>query len=400
MSDQAKQPKNFFLIAGEHSGDALGAKLIEALKARSHPGELTLNGLGGELMEKEGLKPLFPLEEVAIMGPTAILARLPQLVRRVYQCVDSVLAAKPDALIIIDSPEFTHPIAKRVRRKAPHIPIINYVSPTVWAWRPGRARKMKPYVDEVLALLPFEPAYHEALGGPSCHYVGHPLIEKKQWIDALDLESFRVKYNLTEGRKSLLLLPGSRPNEIKHLMQPFKEAAMGLMEKTGPLDLLLPTVASQQKVIEAAIQSWPQKPIIITGEEDKYAAFRQGSAALAASGTVSLELALTQTPMVVTYKFDKYLIILKPLMKARYFALANHIYGDKVFPELIQENCTPENIINELAPLFDETSENYRDQQKHLTQTLNNMVLDGQTPSERAADITLKTIRKKAQQVS
>ncbi len=387
-----RKMKSFYLIAGEHSGDALGSKLMEALKAE-HPGQtIEFKGLGGEGMEAEGLKSIFPMEEVAVMGPTAILARLPFLVRRVYQCVDAVIKAKPDALIIIDSPELTHPIAKRVRKRAPDIPVINYVSPTIWAWRPGRARKMKPYVDEVLALLPFEPDYHRKLGGPSCHYVGHPLIEKKPWIDKLDSEQFRSQHNLKPGQKTLVILPGSRPNEIRHLTKPFGEAIALLIKKVGPLNLLLPTVKSQKQAIAKATESWQHKPLILLGEENKFKSFKLADAALAASGTVTLELALAQTPMVVAYKVDRYLKILKPLMKVDMYALANHVRGQKAFPELIQENCRSDLMAEELALLLDENSSAYKQQKQHLAVILEKLELSGQTPSQRAAELCLETI--------
>ena len=297
-------PYKLHIIAGEHSGDALGGKLMQALKEELGEENVSFQGLGTESMEAQGLKSLFPMEEVAIMGPFAILVRLPNLIKRVHQCVDHVLEHKPDGLIIIDSPEFTHPIAKRVRKKAPDIPIVNYVSPTVWAWRPGRAKKMKPYVDEVLALLPFEPQKHKELGGPSCHYVGHPLIEQKQWISKLNETELIEKLGIEKSAKILTILPGSRSNEIKHLMAPFGEVVGQLNQEIGPIEVLLPMVNSVKEAVKEAIKTWPIRPHIIEGQEDKFRAFKCATAALAASGTVTLELAITGTPMVVAYKYD------------------------------------------------------------------------------------------------
>lgn len=389
------KPKTYFLVAGEHSGDALGAKLMQGLKQLSGAQKPVFKGVGGQAMEKEGLESLFNMEEVAVMGPAAILARLPSLIKRVYQTVDAAIEAKPEALVIIDSPEFTHPIAKRVRKRAPHIPIINYVSPTVWAWRPGRARKMKPYVDEVLALLPFEPAVHKNLGGPSCHYVGHPLIEQRQWIDNLDIMELTKSYNIQRDRPSLVVLPGSRPNEVKHLMSPFGKAIKELTQKTGPLNILLPTVNSvKDDVIEAA-KDWPIEPVIIEGEEDKFRAFKIATAALAASGTVTLELAMTGTPMIVAYKYDFYLHLLRPLIKAEYFALANHILGKKAFPELIQADCTAENIATALAPLFNTSSKERTNQCQDLGRIDQKLFAAGEKPSVAAASATMKAIEKR-----
>ena len=179
------QDLRLFVVAGEHSGDALGAKLMAAINARRR-GRVRYVGVGGPHMAQEGLVSQFPMEEVAVMGPAAIARRLPLILRRIRGTVAAAVAAEPDALVIIDSPEFTHPIARRVRKRRPDIPIIDYVSPSVWAWRPGRARRMRRYVDHVLALLPFEPDAHQRLGGPPCTYVGHPLVERLAWIEGLD----------------------------------------------------------------------------------------------------------------------------------------------------------------------------------------------------------------------
>lgn len=365
---------------------------MQALTERCGTGNVAFEGVGGEAMRAAGLTSLFPMEEVAVMGPAAILARLPNLIKRVYQTVNAAIRAKPDVLVIIDSPEFTHPIAKRVRKRAPHIPIVNYVSPTVWAWRPGRAKKMKPYVDDILALLPFEPAIHKELGGPACHYVGHPLIERKPWIEELDLSSFASDHNLNPDNKSLVILPGSRPNEVKHLMHPFGLAIRQLMQKTGPLNILLPTVNGVKDQVAEAAQTWPVAPTIILGEEDKFKAFKYADAALAASGTVTLELALTGTPMIVAYKYDWYLHLLRPLIKAEYFALANHILGKKAFPEFIQADCTPENIAVALAPLMNNSSRERQNQIAELARIDQKMFAAGEIPSRAAATRTLSGI--------
>ena len=175
-------------------------------------------------MAHEGFVPLFPIEDVAVMGPMSILPRLPRIVRRVYQTVDAALAAAPDAVVIIDSPEFTHPIAKRIRKRAPHIPIIDYVSPSVWAWRPGRAKRMRRYVDHVLALLPFEPDAHARLGGPPCTYVGHPLIEKLDEIQNADAAALARRLGWRQRCPVVLVLPGSRTSEVERLIDVFGEA--------------------------------------------------------------------------------------------------------------------------------------------------------------------------------
>ena len=290
-------------MAGEHSGDALGAKLMAALNERRR-GRIRYVGVGGEQMAQQGLVSQFPLQDVAVMGIGAILGRLPTILRRVYGTAAAVVAAEPDALVIIDSPEFTHPIARRVRRRLPEVPIIDYVSPSVWAWRPGRARKMRNYVDHVLALLPFEPDAHHRLGGPPCTYVGHPLIERMDWISALDTAPLAERLALPADSALLLVLPGSRPSEVSRLMQPFGETLTRLMERGRKFEVVIPVVESVRGLIERQLPAWPKQPHLVTGEEDKFRAFKLARAALAASGTVTLELAVAGTPMVVAYKVD------------------------------------------------------------------------------------------------
>ena len=209
-----------FIVAGEHSGDILGAGLMRELIAR-RKSQVRFIGVGGEAMEAVGLTSLFPLADIAVMGPVAILKALPRLTSRVYRTVAAGVAAKPDIIVIIDSPEFTHPIARRVRKRRPEIPIIDYVSPSVWAWRPGRARKMRPYVDHLLALLPFEPDAHQRLGGPPCTYVGHPLIERLDWIRSHETAPLAERFALEPDVPVLCVLPGSRGSEIVRLIGPF-----------------------------------------------------------------------------------------------------------------------------------------------------------------------------------
>jgi lipid-A-disaccharide synthase len=382
--------RRIFIVAGEHSGDHLGGKLMAALKARSEV-PILFSGVGGEMMEAEGLRSIFPLSDVAVMGPLAILARLPKLVRRVYQSVDAALAADADGVIIIDSPEFTHPIAKRIRRKKPLIPIIGYVSPSVWAWRPGRARKMAPYVDHLLAILPFEPEAHERLGGPPCSYVGHPMIEKLDWIGELDAQELAARLALDPARPVLLVLPGSRPTEVRRLMQPFGETVAALIEKAGPIEVILPVVDSVRPLIEEGLESWSARPHLVSGQDDKFKAFKLARAALAASGTVTLELGLAGVPMVVAYKVDWVAERFRFLLKVPSVVLANLVIGRNVFPELLQEDCTSEKLTEALLPLFGDTPERER-QLAGLATIADKMMLDHGTPSERAAETALAII--------
>jgi lipid-A-disaccharide synthase len=385
------QAKRIFVVAGEHSGDVLGGKLLHALQSKAGREVFTFAGVGGEHMENAGLSSIFPLSDVAVMGPAAIIARLPKLVRRVYRTVEAALAFDPDLLVIVDSPEFTHPIAKRVRQRRPDIPIIDYVSPSVWAWRPGRARKMRPYVDHLLTLLPFEPDAHALLGGPACTYVGHPLIERAAWIDGLETESLRTRLDLTPGVPVLAVLPGSRPSEVSRLMGPFGEAIRLIKRDTGPMEIIVPAVPSVRPLIEEQLSSWPQQPYLVEGEEDKFRTFKLADAALAASGTVTLELGVTGTPMAVAYRVDAIAARLRFLLKVHSVVLANLVLGENVFPEFIQEECTPEKLSAALLPLLKDSSQR-ASQRAALANIREKMFLPEATPSGKAADVIIRIL--------
>jgi lipid-A-disaccharide synthase len=385
------RPVRIWLIAGEESGDQLGAKLMRALKTL-YGGRVSFAGVGGRAMEGEGLASLFPLADIAVMGIGAVVARLPSIVQRVYRTVDAVVAARPDAVVIIDSPEFTHAVARRIRRRAPELPIVNYVSPSVWAWRPGRARRMRAYVDHVLALKPFEPDAHRRLGGPACTYVGHPLIERLAELRPSSGERPPVAADPLR----LLVLPGSRRSEVSRLMQPFG-AAIGLLKSriSRPIEPVLPAVAHLAGDIAERARGWPVTPRIVHGETAKYAAFRSAQAALAASGTVTLELALSGVPMVVAYKVSKLEEQLKYLIDVPSIVLANLILGENVIPERVQWDCTPEKLCAALLPLLADTPERRR-QVEAFARLDTLMAIGDEAPSERAARILRDTIEQRS----
>ncbi len=317
-----------------------------------------------------------------------MLPRLPNIWRRIRQSVAAVIAQQPDALVILDSPEFTHQVAKRVRRQAPHIPIVDYVSPSVWAWRPGRARKMRRFIDHVLAILPFEPEAHARLGGPACSYVGHPLVEKLDWMRNLDAEALRRRLGIAEDRTVLVVLPGSRTSEVKRLMAPFGDALRRLQADAGPFEVILPAVTSVRHLIEAGLKGWPVTPHIVSGDADKFAAFRLARAALAASGTVTLELALAGTPMVVAYRADAIASSLRFLLIAPSVVLPNLILGENVFPELLNKECTGEKLSEALLPLIRSGTERER-QLAGVARVAERVRETEDAPSVRAARIVL-----------
>ncbi len=345
-----KQPLTIALIAGEASGDQLGFKLMQALRLL-HP-DCRFIGVGGDRMREEGLNSLFPMSDIAVMGILPVLGRLPLILRRIRETADFVISSQPDALVIIDSPDFTHRVARRVRQSKPDIPIINDVSPTVWAWRPGRAARMRAYIDHVLALLPFEPEAHQRLGGPTCTYIGHPLIER--------LDELRPDAGEAHRRASkppiVLVLPGSRRGEIARLMAPFGEAiALLAQQSPDPIDFVLPAVSHLEGMIRAAMADWPVKPRLVMGEADKYAAFRTARCALAASGTVTLELALAGVPHVVGYRVSMLEAQLRYLIQVSTIVLPNLILGHNAVPEFLQEACNGPALATALLPLLTDT---------------------------------------------
>jgi lipid-A-disaccharide synthase len=387
MMDTTK-PLKLFVVAGEHSGDALGSRLMAALQAL-RPGLITYAGVGAEGMEQAGLKSLYPMSDVAVMGPLAILKRLPRIVARVYETVDAALTFQPDLVVIIDAPEFTHPIAKRIRKRRPDIPIINYVSPTVWAWRPGRAAKMRPYVDHVMALLPFEPAAHARLGGPPCTYTGHPMIERLPWITSLDPASLAARLGMAAGEPVLVVLPGSRASEVSRLMQPFGDTVAQLKADGHAFRIIIPAMPHVRAQIAAAASNWAVVPTLVEGEDDKFRAFKLARAALAASGTVTLELGLAGVPMVVAYKVDQIAAQLKYFIKAQSMVLANLVIEENAFPEFTQADVNGKTLAASLAPLLSDASARPA-QVAALARIPQHLRLARGTPSEAAAEIVLR----------
>ncbi|MEI6573617.1 MAG: lipid-A-disaccharide synthase [Alphaproteobacteria bacterium] len=376
------------IVVGEVSGDALGAKLIPALLARFSSYDLEFIGTAGPLLQRQGMSSFFPLADIAVMGIVPVIKRLPSLVRRIRETADRLIAAKIDCLIIIDSPDFTHRVARKVKAALPNIPIIDYVSPSVWAWRPGRAKEMRAYIDHVLALLPFEPVAHQTLGGPPCTYVGHPLIERKDLFDPSADEEAR---RLSEP-PILLVLPGSRRSEITRLMPIFGETIARTKHIHGrDFDLILPAVDHLRDEIETAAKSWAVTPRIIHGEAAKYHAFRKAYAALAASGTVTLELALAHVPMAVGYRVGAIEGQIRHFVNVSSVVLANLIIGENVVPERIQSACNAEQLTADLLPLLSDTEERRR-QLKGFDRLDHLMAIEEGSPSVKAAEVIARYI--------
>ncbi|MBS7699297.1 MULTISPECIES: lipid-A-disaccharide synthase [unclassified Chelatococcus] len=377
-------PARIFVVAGEESGDQLGARLMQALRQRLAPDGVLFTGVGGRAMEAEGLESLFPMSDIAVMGFAAVIARLPTLISRIKATAEAIIAQRPDLVVIVDSPDFTHRVARRVKAELPDLPIVDYVSPTVWAWRPGRARKMRSYVDHVLALLPFEPAAHARLGGPPCTYVGHPLIERLDVLRPSRGERIEPPYDVEPP--TVLVLPGSRRSEVTRLMPVLGETVAAVSAKVGHVNWVLPAVPHVAPLIEQGLLSWPVKPTVVAGEAAKYAAFRSATAAIAASGTVTLELALARVPTVVAYKVSRLEVQVRHFIIVQHASLPNIILDEPAVPEFLQWNCTVENLAGALLPLLSASPERMA-QLAAFDRVAAAMSIGAARPSDRAAEV-------------
>lgn len=334
-----------FLIAGEASGDRLGAALMAGLKSLS-PG-VTFDGVGGPLMQSEGLNSRFDMTELSVMGLAEVLPKYRHLKRRIAETATAVTDAKPDILITIDSPDFCLRVARLVKQKA-RIRTVHYVAPSVWAWRPGRAAKMAEVIDHVLALLPFEPPYMSA-HGMDCDFVGHPVVNDPT-ATPQEVAAFRERYALGSA-PVLLVLPGSRRSEVGRLMPVFGQAATQFVSDHPGAKIVLPMAAQVSDQVKSLTKDWSVKPVLLDPMHpeavvEKRAAFAAADLALAASGTVSLELAQARTPMVIAYKFQWLTWhIMRRMALIDTVTLVNLVSETRTVPECLGPDCTPEKIV-------------------------------------------------------
>ena len=336
-----------YVIAGEASGDALGAALLAGLKSLRP--DLQVRGIGGPLMQAEGLHSLFPMEELSVMGLAEVLPKYAHLKRRIREAAADVLAAAPDALITIDSPDFVLRVARIVRAARPDLRTIHYVAPSVWAWRPGRAAKMAHVIDHVLALLPFEPPYMTA-AGMTCDFVGHPVVSAPRASTA-EAQAFRA--DLGGGGPLVLALPGSRRGEVARLA-PVIGGVLDRVRAVHPqVQVVLPTLRSVAAMVEGLTADWPVRPRIIEAPEAKRAAFAAADVAIAASGTVSLELAANAVPMVIAYDMHPVTMwLMQRMARVDTVTLVNLVSDTRVVPEFLGGRCTPDLIAPALLGLI------------------------------------------------
>ena len=378
----------FFLIAGEPSGDKLGAALMAGLKELA-PG-VEFHGIGGPLMEAEGLTSRFPMEELSVMGLLEVLPKYRHLKRRIAETAAAVADLAPDALITIDSPDFTLRVAKAARAVRPDLRTIHYVAPSVWAWRPDRAAHMARVIDHVLALLPFEPPYMEA-AGMSCDFVGHPVVSEPRATDA-EAMAFRQTHGIDDDQPLVLCLPGSREGEVARLGPRFDEALLRVRDREPGLRVVLPTVRGVAPMVRAMATRWPVAPIVVEEAADKRAAFAAADLALAASGTVSLELAATRTPMVIAYDMAPLSrMIVGMMLKIDTVTLVNLVAESRAIPEFLGRECRSDQIARALCTLIEDDSARMQ-QMAAMELTMQRLGEGGEPPGLRAARSVLSRL--------
>ena len=388
------------LVAGESSGDRLGAALMRALRDESER-EIRFSGVGGAMMRAEGLETIFPAEDIAVMGFAEVVPHIPRVLRRLRQAAAFAAQHRPDALVTIDAQVFSAMLAKRVKRRAPDTALVQYVAPTVWAWKPWRAAAAAKIYDRMLTLFPFEPPYFER-AGLTADYVGHPVAERVASMPEDAGAALRVELGIAAKAPVLLVAPGSRQSEVSRLMVPFGEAVAALAGRLQGLEVIVPVAASVAGPIEEAAADWPV-PVHLLRAQDlstdeaerrKFAGFGAADVALVASGTVALEVAAMRTPMIVGYRVPKSTeFLVRRLVKVRSFTLVNLIVGRKAVPELLQERCTGPRLADALLAVLADNA----DQRAAFDEAFASFGDEAAPPSVRAARGVLSAIARKEQ---
>ncbi len=380
-----------YLIAGEPSGDLLGSRLMRALRDKTG-GKVEFYGLGGDTMEAEGLKSLFDISELAIMGLVEVIPSIPRILRRIRQTVDDIKSINPDIVITIDSWSFSARVHKALRKAKLGIPQMHYVAPQVWAWKKKRARTMYKYIDYLLTLLPQEPKYFTPYK-LKAEFVGHPVIESRALHG--DGDKFRAEYQVPADKRVVTILPGSRRTEVSRLLPVYLEAARMLLQKHPDLFFVLPTVKTVSKYVKDMTDNSGLPLIVVESEEERYNAFNASSAAIAASGTVALELAICNIPHIIGYIVSPFTaFMVRKLLKIQFVNLSNIMLGREIIPELLQERCRPGNICQYVEQLL-EQGELYEKQMHGFDKVRRTLGCGVQTPSENASDIILNLIKSK-----
>lgn len=377
-----------YIIAGEPSGDLLGGRLMAALHAATN-GQARFAGIGGAHMQDQGLDSLFPMTELTVMGLTEVLPRIPRILRRVRETVADMGQRQPVALITIDSWGFTGRVQKGCQKLYPHIPRIHYVAPMVWAWKPRRAAKLAGVLDLLMTLLPFEPPYFEKEGLRTIH-VGHPVVECG--AEQGDGAAFRRRHGLAEDTPLLAVLPGSRHSETAKLLPVFGEVLRRLQPERPDLRVVVPTLPHLAQQVRHAAAGWPFRPLVL--ETEKYDAFAAATCALAASGTVALELAMAGLPTVIAYRLSALTAFVARTFfgfKIKWATLVNMMLDRPVMPEFLQEDCTADNIAPILSKMLDD-AEDRQQRRADMEEAMVKLGFGGPSPALRAARVVLDFI--------
>lgn len=378
----------FFLIAGEPSGDHLGAALMAGL--RELIPDVTFAGVGGAAMAGQGLDSLFPMEELSLMGIWEVLPKYRHLKRRIAQTAAAAVDQAPAALITIDSPDFCLRVARAARERRRDLRTIHYVAPSVWAWRPGRALKMAQVIDHVLAILPFEPPLMQA-AGMSCDFVGHP-IAAAPVAGPDDAALFRAGHGIPPGDTLVLCLPGSRVGEVARLLPRFGEALADLRRHVPGITVVLPTVGAVADTVRHLTAGWAERPLALTDTDDKRAAFAAADLALAASGTVSLDLAANRVPMVIGYDMAPISrVLVGMLLRTDTVTLVNLVSDTRTVPEFLGRDCQPAPMAQAMRRLLDDPVARQA-QMDAMDLTMDRLGKGGEAPGLRAARSVLRAV--------
>jgi lipid-A-disaccharide synthase len=379
-------PLKIMLVAGEASGDQLGGRLMAAIK-RQNP-NVKFIGVGGPRMMGEGMISLFSMNEMSVMGLAEVIPHIPRLLRRIRETADFALSERPDIVVTIDAPDFSFRVGKRLANKG--IPLVHYVAPSVWAWRPGRARKIAGFLDHLLALLPFEPPYFEK-EGLATTFIGHSAVEERHGGDG---NRFRAAYGLEADQKVIVILPGSRHSEVGRLLPVFRDVVVRLHHDYPDHAFVVPTVSKVEDAVRQAVSQWPGKAIVVSTDQERRDAFSCAHAALAASGTVSLELGIVGVPHIIGYRVSATSAwIARRLLKVDTVTIINLVLGRKLVPEYLQEDCTADKLYTAMTALIDEGS--HRATQQAGFDQATTLLGFGQTPpSEKAATVVLQVARR------
>jgi len=386
-AEPAGTPLRVFLIAGEPSGDALGARLMAAIRRQSGSGA-EFAGIGGPCMASEGLESLFPMSELSVMGIAEVLPRAVRLLRRMGQTAAAIRRLRPDVVVTIDAPSFCFGVLRRIR-DAPTRKI-HYVAPTVWAWRPWRARKFAAVLDHLMVLLPFEPPFFER-AGLAATFVGHPVLESG--VRGADGGRFRTTRGIAPDAPLLCVLPGSRRGEIRRHLPPFAEAVARLHARFPALRVVVPTVPAVADEVAAHLAGWPMPVMLVAGDAEKYDAMAAADAALAASGTVALELALSAVPSVIAYRVNPVTAaIVRRMLRVMYFNLVNLLLEREAMPEFLQENCRGDLLADAVGRLMTDAAAADA-QRAAAAEAMAMLSPGGRSPSDAAAEVVISVVR-------